>query len=170
MHKLTVSLLLAMLLPAWQLALAANRDDKLRPFTTDGCSMWIDGTPSQPSLWRHCCVAHDKAYWIGGTEQQRKDADTALMSCVSDLAGAGMGNYMHFFVGVGGSPYWVTPYRWGYGWLYFDEGRPRGYREPTESEKLQIEILMPVAEKTIAEDALQHPSVKAPKVAADKPH
>ena len=151
----------------FQPAIAAE-ESTLQPFATDGCSLWIDGTVTQPNLWRHCCVAHDKAYWIGGTEQQRKDADSALMSCVAGVAGPGMGSYMHFFVAMGGSPYWVTPYRWGYGWYYLDGGRPRGYREPNEREQLQIQQLMPLAEKAIAEDALRHPEPKAPPVAADK--
>jgi hypothetical protein len=94
----------------------------LTPFVTDGCSLWIDGTPSQPGLWRHCCVLHDKAYWIGGTAQERRLADQALQTCVSDLGGQLMGNYMYSLVIPGGHPYWLMPYRWGYGWKYLEAG------------------------------------------------
>lgn len=132
--------------------------DALRPFTTDGCSMWIDGPPKAPYLWRHCCVAHDKAYWVGGEEPLRAAADRALQACIADLAGDGMANYMYFFVSTGGSPLWLTPYRWGYGWNYMEAGKPRGYKLLTESEQAQVEALMPQAEQIIAQDALTHPA------------
>lgn len=129
----------------------------LNPFATDGCSMWIDGTPRQPSLWRHCCVAHDKAYWIGGTAHERRKADQALQVCVRDLAGRMMGDYMYTFVIPGGSPYWLMPYRWGYGWSYLENGMPRGYKTLTDEELAQVNALAPQTEKTIADDAAAHP-------------
>jgi hypothetical protein len=36
-------------------------------------------------------------------------------------------------VRVGGSPFWPTQFRWGYGWPY-----PHFYRELTEAEKAQV--------------------------------
>lgn len=135
---------------------AAVTKNTLKPFTTDGCSVWIDGTPKRPYLWRHCCVAHDKAYWVGGAEHLRVAADKALQACVVDLAGAGMANYMYFFVNTGGSPLWLTPYRWGYGWDYMDGGKPRGYKLLTESEQIQVNALMPQTEQIIAEDAVKY--------------
>ncbi|WP_216662021.1 hypothetical protein [Niveibacterium sp. COAC-50] len=44
--------------------------DTLKPFTTDGCSSFPDGTPWQQTLWLDCCVKHDIAYWIGGTKEE----------------------------------------------------------------------------------------------------
>ncbi len=132
--------------------------DTLKPFTTDGCSMWIDGPPKAPYLWRHCCVAHDKAYWVGGAEPLRAAADKALQACIANLAGDGMANYMYFFVSTGGSPLWLTPYRWGYGWGYMDGVKPRGYKLLTESEQAQVDALMPQTEQIIAADALKHPA------------
>jgi len=44
---------------------------ELKPFTTDGCSAFPDGTFKQNELWLSCCVAHDYAYWQGGTYSQR---------------------------------------------------------------------------------------------------
>jgi hypothetical protein len=129
----------------------------LSPFSTDGCSMWIDGTPRQPSLWRHCCVAHDKAYWIGGTAHERRKADQALQVCVRGLAGRVMGDYMYTFVIPGGSPYWLMPYRWGYGWSYLENGMPRGYKTLSDSELAQVNALASQTEKTIADDAATHP-------------
>ena len=136
----------------------APRVNKLKPFTTDGCSVWIDGTVTNPYLWRHCCVAHDIAYWIGGTNLQRNQADEDLLACVSDVGGKAMGNYMYFFVSTGGGPFLMTPYRWGYGWDFLEQGRPRGYKVPTAAEWDQINALLPLAEKTIAEDAIKHPA------------
>jgi hypothetical protein len=132
--------------------------NSLAPFVTDGCSMWIDGTPNQPWLWRHCCVAHDRAYWIGGTTDERRKSDQDLQKCVKDVAGQMMADYMYTLVIPGGSPYWMTPYRWGYGWSYFDEGKLRGFKTLSEEELAQAQALIPDAEKTIAEDAIQHPA------------
>lgn len=131
--------------------------DSLKPFKTDGCSVWIDGPPATPYLWRHCCVAHDKAYWAGGPEALRIQADKDLQGCIANLAGDGMANYMYFFVSTGGSPLWLTPYRWGFGWNYMDAGKPRGYKPLTVEEQVQVDALTPRAERTILEDAIKHP-------------
>ena len=130
----------------------------LAPFTTDGCSMWIDGPPNQPWLWRHCCVAHDRVYWIGGTAAERRKSDQDLQKCITNVAGRIMGDSMYMGVLPGGSPYWVTPYRWGYGWSYFDAGKLRGYKNLSEEELNQVNALIPAAEKTIAQDAIEHPA------------
>ena len=79
-------------------------------FTTDGCSMWPDDG------WTGCCLAHDMAYWCGGTDAEREEADAALAACVSKTGSAGMGDTVAFGSRVGGA-YWLpTPWRWGYGW------------------------------------------------------
>jgi hypothetical protein len=134
----------------------ATEANTLKPFATDGCSMWIDGTPKHPHLWRECCVAHDKAYWLGGTQEQRRQADDELKICVTQKIGKGMAEYMHVNVLWGGSPYWLAPYRWGFGWQYLEDGKPRGYKPPTPDEQLQIDKLLPEAEKIVLEDAARH--------------
>jgi hypothetical protein len=100
--------------------------DELVPFKTDGCSMFPDGTLSDPTRWQLCCLEHDFAYYIGGTRQQRADADAALGACVEEVASATLGNLMWFGVRIGGTPALPTPWRWGFGWRYdpFD-----GYRD-----------------------------------------
>lgn len=128
----------------------------LKPFTTDGCSLWMDGTPAQPNLWRHCCVVHDKAYWLGGTEAERKAADDTIQACVKEAQGPGMADYMYTHIRWGGSPYWFSLYRWGYGWDYWENWKPRGYKQPTPEEQAQIDRLLPAAEAVIAEDARLH--------------
>lgn len=78
-------------------------------FTTDGCSRWPDDS------WVACCIAHDIAYWCGGSEQDRKNADQELMRCVNSETD-GLGNILYAGVRIGGIPWWPTPWRWGYGW------------------------------------------------------
>lgn len=140
---------------------SASQANELKPFTTDGCSMWIDGPLEQPNLWRHCCVAHDLDYWKGGSKEQRKKSDEDIQACVKEAQGPGMANYIYTNVRWGGSPYWMSSYRWGYGWDYFDGLLPRGYKIPTPEEERLIDQAMPAAQQVIAEDAIKNPA-KAP--------
>lgn len=94
------------------------QSDKLKPFTSDGCSAFPDGTLFQQTLWQQCCTAHDLAYWQGGTYQQRLDADLELESCVTKIGEPAIAKLMLAGVRVGGSPYLPTSFRWGYGWKY----------------------------------------------------
>ena len=50
----------------------------LKPFTSDGCSVFPDGNLEQQSLWVNCCIRHDLAYWKGGTYEERLASDQAL--------------------------------------------------------------------------------------------
>lgn len=109
--------------------------DKIKPFTTDGCSAFPDGTYQHKALWLKCCTAHDLAYWQGGTYDERVDADKALKQCVADIGEPNIAKLMLAGVRVGGSPYFPTSFRWGYGWPY-----PRFYKALTEEEKRQVEI------------------------------
>lgn len=135
-----------------------SQSGTLKPFTTDGCSMWFDGTPEQPHLWRHCCVAHDLDYWQGGTEEQRLKSDERIRTCVSEAQGKAMADYMYANIRWGGSPYWMTNYRWGYGWDYWDGFLQRGYKKPSAGEQEQIDALMPAAKRLVAEDAVNYPA------------
>lgn len=44
-------------------------EEILRPFYSDGCSLSPDGYPNATidQKWVKCCVKHDVAYWIGGS-------------------------------------------------------------------------------------------------------
>ena len=106
---------------------------EIKPFTSDGCSAFPDGTYEQNQLWLKCCTAHDYAYWKGGTYQQRVEADKALEECVADLGQEVVALLMHTGVRIGGAPYWPTPFRWGYGWSF-----PRDYGELTAEELKQV--------------------------------
>jgi hypothetical protein len=107
--------------------------ETLKPFTTDGCSLFPDGTYEQQSLWMECCIRHDIAYWQGGTQEQRLAADEALEACVSRVGEPEIAKLMLTGVRIGGSPYFPTWYRWGYGWPY-----KRGYAPLKEVEKRQV--------------------------------
>src|SRR5690606_31175142 len=100
------------------------------------CSSFPNGTFQQNQLWLSCCVAHDYAYWKGGSYQDRLAADEALEACVSAVGEPEIALLMLAGVRVGGSPYLPTKFRWGYGWPF-----PQGYKALTESELLQIEAI-----------------------------
>lgn len=106
---------------------------ELKPFTSDGCSVFPDGTLVQQQLWLDCCTAHDLAYWQGGSEQDRERADLELQTCVSELGEPDVAALMLLGVRVGGTPYLPTSFRWGYGWPY-----PRAYGPLSTSELEQV--------------------------------
>lgn len=110
------------------------RNIKLKPFSTDACSLFPEGTKEQKELWLMCCIEHDIAYWKGGTYKERLAADQALKDCVEEVGDPLTAKLMLSAVRVGGSPFWPTKFRWGYGWPY-----PRGYKPLTEEEKRMIE-------------------------------
>jgi hypothetical protein len=116
----------------------ANSKAELADFTSDGCSMFIDGTFEKPELWKECCLLHDMAYWRGGTEEERKQADLAFKTCVEKKTGDPiLAKLMYEAVRAGGAPHFPTWYRWGYGWPL-----GRGYQALTsEEEKLAVQKL-----------------------------
>ncbi len=104
----------------------------LRDFTTDGCSLFPDGDAGQPARWCDCCVNHDRAYWRGGTAEERKSADILLRDCVLAVTGRQtLAGLMYRGVRFGGTPLLPTGFRWGYGWGY-----GRGY-EPLKPDEQQ---------------------------------
>ena len=106
---------------------------ELKPFTTDGCSSFPDGTLKQQSLWVNCCIRHDLAYWKGGSYDEKLQSDKALQSCVAEVGEPEIAAIMLAGVRVGGSPYFPTPYRWAYGWPYL-----RGYKTLSAEESQQV--------------------------------
>ncbi len=107
--------------------------EEIKPFTTDGCSSFPDGNIKQHSLWVSCCIRHDLAYWKGGTYEERLQADRTLESCVKEVGEPKIAAIMLAGVRVGGSPYFPTSFRWGYGWSY-----PRGYKSLSAQEKIEV--------------------------------
>jgi hypothetical protein len=120
----------------------AGSKDTLQPFTTDGCSRFPDRAPVGQADWCSCCVAHDLAYWRGGTAEARLKADEELKACVQKATNnEALAEAMFAGVRAGGGPYYPTPYRWGYGWA---SGRSYGPLTPDEealASKLGTEYL-----------------------------
>jgi hypothetical protein len=85
----------------------------LFPFTTDGCSLWPDGS------WRQCCLVHDVSYWCGGPSA-RAEVDRELRSCVTAVSNRTNAFLMYAGIRLGGSRWLPFPWRWGYGydWPY----------------------------------------------------
>ncbi len=112
----------------------------LRPFSTDGCSLYPDRSASTGQDWCVCCVAHDRAYWRGGTEDERRRADDALRACVQAQTGDdARAALMHSGVRLGGSALWPTWFRWGYGWGYGRAYRPLSPAEAAEADRLEAQ-------------------------------
>ena len=106
-----------------------------RPFTSDGCSLFPDGTAARPGLWCRCCFEHDVAYWRGGTEAERLGADEALRECVfGRTRDRALADAMFAGVRAGGAPVFPSWYRWAYGWPY-----GRGYAPVSAAEALQLD-------------------------------
>jgi len=103
-------------------------------FTSDGCSLFPDGNLQDRTLWCECCFRHDKAYWQGGTEDERLNADRELRECVYERTHSKvLADLMYDGVRAGGNPAFPAWYRWAYGWKY-----GRGYAPLTEQEKAQV--------------------------------
>ncbi|WP_198414758.1 hypothetical protein [Piscinibacter terrae] len=127
----------------------------LKPFTTDGCSMFPDRSAAMKADWCHCCVVHDLAYWRGGTADARLSADRTLQACVLQATNdQAFADLMFNGVRVGGGPGLPTPYRWGYGWPY-----GRGYKPLTPDEEAQ-------AQELEADYRSKHPTLPCPSAPA----
>lgn len=117
------------------LGFRGNKGRTLAPFTTDGCSLFPDGTLEDKTLWQDCCIAHDVAYWQGGTKEQRLQADEELRLCIIEVTGdRALAQTVFDGVRAGGSPIYPSWYRWGYGWSY-----GRMYQPLSEEEQMQVE-------------------------------
>ena len=98
---------------------SCNTESELRAFSSDGCSLFPDSSLISESDWCSCCFEHDLAYWRGGTAAERERADGVLRDCVAGKTdNETLATMMHEGVRLGGSPYFYSWYRWGYGWGY----------------------------------------------------
>jgi hypothetical protein len=89
---------------------------KLKPFETDGCTMFVEGTKEKPNLWKHCCVEHDLRYWFGGSESDMDTADLRLKSCVQKVAGDNWAALIYNGVRVGHYSPIKNKYYWSWAW------------------------------------------------------
>lgn len=108
--------------------------ENIKPFKSDGCSLFPDGHLLARDAWCNCCVEHDIAYWQGGTEAQKEQADIALRDCVLQTTGNELlAEGMYRGVKYGGHPVFPNWYRWGYGWPY-----GRGFKALDTNEQHQV--------------------------------
>lgn len=90
---------------------------QLRPFETDYCTNYAEGTRSQPELWKHCCLIHDLNFWAGGTKQDRYDADWGLRHCVEESGAYYRARLIYYAVRAGSySPIKFPDKKWNNGW------------------------------------------------------
>jgi len=112
-----------------------------KPFVTDGCSGFMSFlwrvVLREPPPWEGCCIEHDRAYWQGGPNSLRLEADIKVLQCVRANGHPHWAVIMFIAVRIGGM--WWLPFpslrkvngkwrfsfnevRWGYGWPYPQRG------------------------------------------------
>lgn len=122
-----------MIINLFSMIAACQFSKPIKPYTTDGCSTFPEGTRQHRDLWHQCCTVHDQKYWVGGSYDERLQADLELRSCVQSVGEPAIAELMLAGVRVGGSPWWPSTFRWGYGWPY-----THGYRALTPDELEQV--------------------------------
>lgn len=129
------------------------------PFTTDGCSRFLDGYSGSPALWLNCCELHDIDYWVGfGGRDARDRSDHELRLCVTRRTNEYLGWVVWSGV-TGAAPLttgrsFPTEYRWGYGWPFVlgDDGRLS--REQRRSARQAAGSILPAFESNRRERGL----------------
>lgn len=107
----------------------------LRAFSSDGCSLSPNGLPFGNAEWVDCCTAHDLKYWLGGTRDDRENADQDLKQCIAEKGYSEVAAAYFLGVRVGGQPDSQVTFRWGYGW-----NKIRPYSPLTSAEIQQSEF------------------------------
>ena len=86
-------------------------------FTTNGCTLFPEGTLSRPKQWEHCCTEHDLFFWAGGTKDERDAADLGLRDCVAATGAQYIARLMYTGVRAGyRSPIRLGKQSWGNAW------------------------------------------------------
>ncbi|MCC2959744.1 hypothetical protein LK540_04775 [Massilia sp. IC2-278] len=112
------------------------------PFTTDGCSLFPDRAPAGQADWCGCCVAHDLAYWRGGSAAERLESDRVFRQCVRAASRSpALAGTMYGAVRAGGVPWLPSPFRWGYGWDYGRLYRTLSLEEDAQATALRAAYL-----------------------------
>lgn len=107
--------------------------EELVDFETDYCTMFEDGTPSKPMVWKQCCYDHDLRFWFGGSETQRDLADLRLKSCVENTGHQHIAKLMYYAVRAGRYSPVQHKLRWGWGWKPFI-----GYKDLSLEQKMTV--------------------------------
>jgi len=78
-------------------------------FVGDGCTFWPDWD------YTDCCRAHDRDYYRGGTDDERKASDKRLRDCVRARGHKYVSKLMYLGVRLGGASWLHTSSSWGFG-------------------------------------------------------
>lgn len=114
--------------------LRAFETESLKPFLTDYCTSYPEGTRAKPELWKHCCEEHDLFFWGGGSLDDRKTVDLRLKSCVEATGAETQARLMYTAVTIGGaSPIRFKTKQWGHAFV----NRAR-YQSLSEDETRQL--------------------------------
>lgn len=97
-------------------SLDANSKAGLKPFYTDGCTMFVDQNNDNSKNWRHCCVNHDLRYWFGGESKDKDISDLDLKACVTEAANEKLANLMYKAIRLGNLSPIKHKTHWGWGW------------------------------------------------------
>ncbi len=109
-----------------------------KPFATDFCTMYKEGSVNRPDAWKHCCVEHDLYFWAGGSQKDKKKTDLRLKSCVEKSGYPGQARLIYTAVTIGGaSPFHIKDKQWGNAW----DNRPR-YLSLSEEETSAILLFL----------------------------
>lgn len=119
-------------------AALAQNNEIIRPFATDYCTAYAEGTREKPDLWKHCCVEHDLYFWAGGSRDDRKATDLRLKHCVESTGQVRIARLIYAAVSLGGSsPIRFKTKEWGNAF----EKRERYLSLTTEETSLLVEQL-----------------------------
>ncbi len=121
--------------------------ENLRPFVTDGCTAWADGTKENPTQWRDCCVDHDLSLWAGGTQPNRDQTDLRLKECVAATGAKDEAEIIYLGVRAASKWPWKNGMQWGNAWS--PDLTRRTALSAVEIGALETEILKPVYEASV---------------------
>jgi hypothetical protein len=123
------------------LSLTAHAADKLLPFQTDYCTGYTEGTLSDPTAWKDCCLTHDLFFWAGGTIENRDQADHELLTCVEETGHPYQAHLIYLAVRAGSrSPIKIKGKQWNNGWSGREDALPL---TPIEIDQIENEISKP---------------------------
>jgi hypothetical protein len=105
-------------------------DVKLKPFVTDFCTNYPEGTKEEPDLWKHCCLIHDLYFWAGGSKEDRTNADKELKECIEATGATQIARLVYLAVRAGSySPIKYPDKKWSNGWTDRQDFGPLSFEE-----------------------------------------